>query len=50
MAKPIMQNPTIKGKAAKEFLRLFLSKATPSPERLEQNKKDIELYHSVKSK
>ncbi len=50
MAKPIMQNPTIKGKAAKEFSRLFLSETTPSLEKLERNRKDIELYRSVKIK
>jgi hypothetical protein len=47
MAKPIMQNPTITGKAAKEFSKLFLHKTTPSAEKLERNRKDIELYRSV---
>lgn len=49
MAKPIMQNPTIRGKAAKEFSKLFLRESTPSPEKLERNRKDVELYRSVKA-
>jgi len=47
MAKPIMQNPTIRGKAAKEFSKLFLSRTTLTQEKLERNKKDVELYRSV---
>ncbi len=44
MAKPIIDNPVIKGKAAKQFKAMFLAKSTPSPERVEQNKKDVETY------
>uniref|UniRef100_A0A6M3LW13 Uncharacterized protein n=1 Tax=viral metagenome TaxID=1070528 RepID=A0A6M3LW13_9ZZZZ len=47
MAKPIVQNPTIKGKAAKQFAKMFLCKSAPSPERIRQNKKDIEVYLST---
>jgi hypothetical protein len=42
-----MQNPTIKGKAAKEFSRQFLGRTTLTQEKSERNKKDVELYRSV---
>lgn len=47
MAKAIMQNPTIKGRAAKKFSEMFLSKDTLSSKKAEQNKKDLELYRSA---
>ena len=47
MAKPIRQNPTIRGKAAKEFSKLFLSGTALTQAKLERNKKDVELYHSA---
>lgn len=47
MAKPIKQNPTIRGKAAKEYSRMFLSGTMLTKEKLERNKKDVELYRSV---
>ncbi len=47
MAKPIIQNPTLRGKAAKEFSRIFLGTTTLTYEKLERNKKDVELYRSV---
>lgn len=47
MAKPIKENPTIKGKAAKQFKEIFLTKSAPSPERAKQNKRDVETYRSA---
>ncbi len=47
MAKPIEENPIIKGKAAKQFKEMFLTKTAPSPERIERNKKDVETYQSA---
>ena len=44
MAKPIKDNPVIRGKAARQFREMFLAKTAPSPKRVEQNKKDIEIY------
>jgi len=48
MAKPIISNPVLKGKVAKEFSKIFLSKEVPSPERAKQNKKDIGVFLSTK--
>lgn len=48
MAKPIEGNPVIKGKAARNFRKMFLSKTTPSPESVERNKRDIETFLSAK--
>jgi len=50
MAKPIKGNPIIRGRAAKQFKSMFLSKSDPSPERVEQNKKDIEVFLSTRDK
>ncbi|MHB8105207.1 MAG: hypothetical protein ACYDG5_06680 [Dehalococcoidales bacterium] len=47
MAKPIIQNPTIRGKAAKEFSKLFLSKTPITQEKQERNRNDVHLYHSI---
>ena len=47
MAKPIRDNPVIRGKAAKQFKEMFLTKTAPSPKRVEQNKKDVETYQSA---
>ena len=49
MAKPIRDNPTIRGKAAKQFKKMFLTESTPGPERVEQNKRDVETYLSAKA-
>ena len=48
MANPVRDNPTLRGKAAKQFEKMFLTKSTPDPKRVEQNKKDIETYLSAK--
>ena len=48
MAKPIRDNPTIQGKAAKQFEEMFLSASTPSPERVKQNKRDVKTFLSAK--
>ncbi len=48
MAKPIRDNPTLRGKAAKRFEKMFLTESAPDPKRVEQNKKDIETYVSAK--
>ena len=48
MAKPIKENPIIKGKAAKQFREMFLTKSAPSPERVEQNKRDVKTFLSAK--
>ena len=50
MAKPIKGNPIIRGRAAKQFKNMFLSKSYPSPERVEQNKKDVEVFLSTRDK
>jgi hypothetical protein len=50
MAKPIIQNPIIRGKAAKEFAKMFLSKTQITQEKQERNKSDVQLYHSVMTK
>ena len=47
MAKPILQNPIIRGKAAKEFTKLFPGESKLTPEKMERNKRDIELYLSI---
>lgn len=47
MAKPIKDNPIIRGKAAKQLRKMILSRAVPSAGRVEQNKKDIETYMSA---
>ena len=44
MAQPIRDNPVIRGRAAKQFRRMFLSKSDPSKETVERNKKDVELF------
>jgi len=44
MAKPLKDNPVIKGKAAKQFKAMFLTKSTPSLERVKQNKMDVETF------
>lgn len=46
MAKPIKDNPTIRGKAAKQVRKMIISHVAPSAKRVEQNKKDIETYMS----
>ncbi len=48
MAKPIKDNPVVRGKAARQLRSIILSRTTPSAERIEQNKKDIELYITSK--
>ena len=48
MAKPIKDNPTIQGKAAKQFVKMFLRASRPSPERVEQNKRDVKTFRSAK--
>ena len=48
MAKPIRDNPTLYGKAAKQFEKMFLSKCVPDPEKAEQRKKDIETYRTAR--
>jgi len=48
MAKPIEGNPVIKGRSARRFRKMFLSKTTPSPESVERNKKDIEVYRAMR--
>jgi len=51
MAKPIIQNPIIRGKAAKEFSRLLLSGAAVTKEKTERNRKDVEIYrYAIKNK
>jgi len=44
MAKPIKDNPIIRGKAARQFRAMFLTKSTPSPERVEQHKRDVKTF------
>ena len=44
MAKPIKDNPIIRGKAARQLRRMLFSNVAPSPERVEQNKRDVETY------
>ena len=44
MAKPIKDNPIIRGKVARRVRKMVLSHATPSADRVKQNKKDIEIY------
>ncbi len=46
MAKPIKDNPTIQGKAAKQFVKMFLRVSRPSPERVEQNKRDVKTFRT----
>lgn len=48
MAKPIKDNPTIQGKAAKQFERMFLKESTPSPERVKQNERDVKTFLSAR--
>jgi len=48
MAKPILNNPIIRGKQVKEFSKLFLCKTIPSPGRVKQNEKDIKVFLSAK--
>jgi len=49
MAKPIIENPTIKGRAAKEFAKQFLTKSeSSSKEKTQQHRKDIEVFLSNK--
>ena len=43
----IKDNPVITGKAAKQFEKMFLTNSVPSPERVEQNKKDVATYLSA---
>ncbi len=46
MAKPIIPNPVLRGKAAREFDRRFLSNTKLDPAKAKRNKKDLELYRS----
>ena len=48
MAKPIIPNPVLRGKVAREFERRFLSNTMLDPAKAERNKKDIELYRANK--
>jgi len=47
MAKPIKDNPVIRGKAAGQIRKMVLCDAVPSAKRIEQNKKDIKAYMSA---
>ncbi len=47
MGKPNVIEPVITGKAAKQFEKMFLTNSVPSPERVEQNKKDVATYLSA---
>ena len=44
MAKPIKENPVLRGKAAKQFNKLFLSDAQRDPEKIERHKKDVDVF------
>ena len=47
MAKPIKENPVLRGKAAKQFSKLFLSDTKPDPEKVERHKKDVEVFRQA---
>jgi len=49
MANPIKGNPVIRGRAARQFKKMFLAESTPSPERVEQNKRDVKTFLSAKA-
>lgn len=49
MAKPIIPNPILRGKVAREFERRFLSNTRLDPTKAERNKKDLELYRANKA-
>ena len=50
MARPIKGNPIIRGKAAGQIRKMVLCDAVPSAKRIEQNKKDIQVYLSARER
>ena len=50
MAKPIKENPILRGKAAKQFDQMFLSNAKPDPEKVVRHKNDVKVYRQTTSK
>jgi len=48
MAKPIMPDPILRGRAARKFERIFLLNTKPDAKKTERNKKDLELYRANK--
>ncbi|MDA0264125.1 MAG: hypothetical protein O3A93_13045 [Chloroflexi bacterium] len=44
MAKPITENPVLRGKAAKKFKEMFLLNTKPDPEKIKRHKEDVEVF------